>query len=137
MSGQRQMAQALFTLLAEVLDEGALAASDAYIDRILEGGTFWAVAAVEQSTVVGGLTAHLLPMTRAEQSELLIYDVAVDESWQRRGVGKMLVDWVRKEASVEGVDSVFVLADNEDAHAISFYKTIGGAGSPVTLFEWE
>jgi len=41
--------------------------------------------------IVGGLTAHTWPMTRAEQSEIFIYDIAVRKDQQRKGVGRRLV----------------------------------------------
>lgn len=134
--GQNERAKALFALLSDVLGEGSSCASEAYIEQLLKRDSFWAIAAIDDNRVVGGLTAHVLPMTKAEQSELLIYDVAVDRTRQQRGIGYLLVDWVRNEASAVGIASVFVLADNEDAHAIRFYRKLGGAESAATLFAW-
>jgi aminoglycoside 3-N-acetyltransferase I len=136
-SGQGDLAKALFALLAEVLGEGRSTASENYIQALLEQDSFWVIAAVDEKRVVGGLTAHILPMTKAEQSELLIYDVAIDKGYQRQGIGHMLIDWVRNEASTLGIASVFVLADNEDMHAIRFYRKLDGADSSVTLFSWS
>jgi len=136
-SGQLEQAKALFALLSEVFGERGSPASEAYIDQLLKQDCFWAVAAIDDDNIVGGLTAHLLPMTKTEQSELLIYDVAVHERLQRRGIGKMLVNWVRSQASAVGIAAVFVLADNDDVGAISFYRKLSGADSPVTLFVWS
>src|SRR5579863_1977938 len=110
-AGKLEHAKALFALLAEVFGEGGSPASEDYIDGLLKNDSFWAVAAIDDDNVVGGLTAHILPMTKAEQSELLIYDVAVHERFQRRGIGKMLMNWVRSQASAVGIAGVFVLAD--------------------------
>jgi len=49
----------------------------------------------------------------------------------------MLVNWVRDQASAAGIAAVFVLADNDDEAAISLYRKLGGADSPVTLFVWS
>jgi aminoglycoside 3-N-acetyltransferase I len=136
-SGQLEQAKALFALLSEAFGEGGSPASEAYIDRLLKNDGFWVVAAIDDDNIVGGLTAHILPMTKAEQSELLIYDVAVRERLQRRGIGKMLVSWVLNQASAVGIAAVFVLADNDDVGAISFYRKLSGADTPVTLFEWS
>jgi hypothetical protein len=38
---------------------------------------FWAIAAFAAKDIGGGITAHTLPMTRTESSEIFIYDVAV------------------------------------------------------------
>lgn len=136
-SGQRDRAKELFALLSEVLGDKGRPAGDAYIDRLLRQDSFWAFAAIEDDRVVAGLTAHVLPMTKAECSELLIYDIAVAEKYQRRGIGRQLIEAARKEAAPYGIEVVFVLADNEDTHALRFYKRVGAIGSPVTLFEWN
>jgi aminoglycoside 3-N-acetyltransferase I len=92
-SGQLEQAKALFDLLSEVFGEGGSPPSEAYIDQLLKQDCFWAVAAIDDDNIVGGLTAHILPMTKAEQSELLIYDVAVHEtltaSGDRNDAGKL------------------------------------------------
>lgn len=111
--------------------------SDAYVDRLLQRDSFWAFAAIEERRVIGGLTAHVLPMTNAKRAELLIYDIAVAEAHQRRGVGRSLIEAARKEAASQGIEVVFVLADNQDEHALRFYQKLGATGSPVTLFEWN
>jgi GNAT superfamily N-acetyltransferase len=64
--------------------------------------------------IVGVLTACVLPLTSREGSELMIYDLAVDESHQRRGVGRRLVNEVLTEAKANGIDVAWVPAANED-----------------------
>jgi aminoglycoside 3-N-acetyltransferase I len=41
---------------------------------------------------------------------------------------------LRDAASAAGVSVVFVAADNEDEHALDFYRALGGVDSPVTVF---
>lgn len=136
-AGQRDRAKALFALLSEVLGDTRGPVTDSYVDRLLQQDSFWAFAAIENNRVIAGLTAHVLPMTNAERAELLVYDIAVTEDYQRRGIGRQLIQAARNEATSQGIDVVFVLADNEDAHALDFYRASGASGSPVTLFEWD
>jgi aminoglycoside 3-N-acetyltransferase I len=75
-------------MMAEVFEEPNQTLSDAYLDALLSRTDFWAMAALLGQEVVGGITAHALPMTRAETTELFIYDVAVHADHQRRGVGR-------------------------------------------------
>jgi aminoglycoside 3-N-acetyltransferase I len=82
----------------------------------------------------GGLTAHTLRLTRAEVSEVFIYDLAVVPRRQRRGVGRALVAALRTEAARAGITVAFVPADNDDTHALDFYHAIGGIPAPVTMF---
>jgi aminoglycoside 3-N-acetyltransferase I len=41
---------------------------------------------------------------------------------------------LRNSAAESGVVNVFVAADNDDVHALDFYRALGGNASPVTLF---
>jgi aminoglycoside 3-N-acetyltransferase I len=130
-NGDRGRARALFRKIAEVFGERGDELDEVWIDRLLEREDFWALAAYDGESVIGGLTAHTLPMTRAAVSEIFIYDIAVDANHQRRGVGRMLVEELRRRA---GESEVFVAADNEDTHALDFYRALGGEAAPVTMF---
>ena len=87
--------------------------------------------------IVGGITAHVLPMTRSELSALFIYDVAVRADHQRKGVGRHLISALRDDAAAAQIGDVFVPADNEDLHALDFYRALGGVPSPVTFFTFS
>lgn len=88
-------------------------------------------------TVVGGLTAHTLMMTAYEGAEVFLYDIAVDPDYQRRGVGRRLIDALRSEASSLGISTMFVPADDADTEALAFYSALGGVPNNVTLFEFS
>ena len=132
--GDRDLARDLFAMMAAVFVEDSGALSDRYLDRLLRREDFWAIAAFAGNDVVGGLTAHTLPMTRSESSEVFIYDIAVRQDHQRQGVGRQLIATLRDAASAAGIQDVFVPADNDDAHALEFYRALGGQASPVTFF---
>src|SRR4051812_29002630 len=117
-AGERDVARQLFTLMADVFGEGSGDLSDGYLDGLLQRESFWAIAAYAGEELVGGITAHTLPMTRTESLELFIYDLAVREDFQRRGVGRALVTGLREAAAAAGIHDVFVPADNEDTHAL-------------------
>jgi aminoglycoside 3-N-acetyltransferase I len=133
----RELARVTFDLLADVFGEERDRLSDAYLDELLGRPSLLVFVATVGGRAVGGLTAHVLPMTAYESAELFVYDVAVVADYQRRGVGRRLLGGVRDEASRLGTSSVFVLADNEDAGALAFYRTLGGVASGVTLFGFD
>ncbi len=133
-SSDRDLARALFTLMATVFEVEHDELSNAYLDRLLSRDDFWAMAAVADGAVIGGLTAHTLPMTRTATSEIFIFDLAVHREHQRQGVGRALVAALRAQAAQQGIGVVFVPADNEDVHALDFYHALGGAAAPVTIF---
>ncbi|HXT16345.1 MAG TPA: GNAT family N-acetyltransferase [Gemmatimonadaceae bacterium] len=111
-------------MMADVFKEAATRLNDTYLIPLLTRDIFWAIAALsEGGEVVGGLTAHTLPMTRAESSELFIDDLAVRATHQRQGIGRQLVT----AAAEQGIDEVFVAADVAGFHALDFYRALGGA----------
>lgn len=136
-SGDMELARVMFSLMAAVFGEPEGELSDEDVGGLLARPDFWAIAAVDGGEVVGGLTAHTLPLTRKQGSEIFIYDIAVRRDRQRRGVGKNLVACLREGAAAEGIDTVFVPADDEDEHALLFYRALGGDPSPVTFFTFE
>lgn len=121
-------------MMRSVFDEEVADLGAAYVATLLARRDFWAMAALDGDEVVGGLTAHALPMTRSPETELFIYDLAVRADRRRRGIGRALVLATLDRAKAEGVRVGFVPADDEDAHAIAFYRALGGHASPVTLF---
>jgi len=136
-TGDRAKARELFEMMAHVFEEAREPLSDAYADRLLAREDFWALAAFEGNAIVGGLTAHVLPMTKAETSELFIYDIAVSKNHQRKGVGLALMAELRRLATLSGIKVWFVPADNEDSHALDFYRKVGGTPSAVTFFTFN
>jgi len=138
--GDEAIATQMFEVMAAVFEEDDQGPAEDEplreddVISLLRRGDFWAVVATEGELVVGGLTAHALPMTRSRTKELFIYDLAVRADRQRRGVGRALVGELRKLARAEGIETAFVPADNEDTHALEFYRAVGGVASPVTFF---
>lgn len=134
--GQRESAaaRALFTLMAEVFEEAHADLSDTYIEQLLAQHTFWVVAAFDGDRVVGGLTAHVLPMTRNETSELFIYDLAVQTDRQGQGIGRQVIAATRTLAAAAGITTVMVPADEDDTDARAFYRAVGGKESAVAFF---
>jgi aminoglycoside 3-N-acetyltransferase I len=131
---EADLARQQFTMMADVFEEERSPLSDRYLEGLLKRPEFWAVAAIDGDKVVGGLTAHTLPMTRSETSEILIYDIAVSQNYQRKGIGRLLMKALREAASQSGIHTVFVPADIEDSHAVHFYRAVGGVESQVALF---
>lgn len=137
------MARELFAMMTAVFAEDdpdvaqgePLRADD--LVALLRREDFWVLAATEGEVVVGGLTAHALPMTRDRSTELFIYDLAVRTDRQRNGIGRALVAELLTLGRAAGIATAFVPADNEDTHALEFYRAIGGTGSSVTFFTFS
>lgn len=136
-ASKAEVARQLFQLMAQIFEEPGEPLRDEYLLRLLSRSDFWAIAAFIDDELVGGLTAHTLPMTSSESSALFIYDIAVRPDRQRRGVGRLLISSLRDAAAAEGIEEIFVPADNEDDHALEFYRALGGESSAVTHFTFR
>ncbi|MFN8878204.1 MAG: GNAT family N-acetyltransferase [Gemmatimonadota bacterium] len=128
------MARATLDAMAQGFEESWRPLGDAYLTDLLARPDLIVLAALVGDHVVGGLTAHVLPMTRAEEREVFIYDLAIAPACQRRGAGAALVAEVRAVAAAIGAANVFVPTDVEDVEAVRFYRAIGGDEAPVAMF---
>jgi ribosomal protein S18 acetylase RimI-like enzyme len=71
-------------------------------------------------------------------TEMFLYELGVEESARRRGVGRALVEALAAVAREAGCYDMWVLADADNAAARATYASAGGrdASQPV-LVEWD
>ena len=112
-----ERARELFMVMAGVFETQARPLSDGYLMGLLKRGDFWVFAVVVDGRAVGGLTAFALPLTRVEQWEVFLYDIAVAPQYQRQGFGRELVAALREAASAAGIGVVWVPADRHEEFA--------------------
>ena len=134
-SGDASKMQELSSLFKRVFEmEISEAASENYCEQILKNENSIYLVAEKNGAIVGGLSAFFMPFVHGN-SEIFVYDLAVEEDLQRKGIGTQLMQKL-KEISMElGADGIIVPVENEDEHAIKFYNKTGGEGNDeVTLF---
>jgi aminoglycoside 3-N-acetyltransferase I len=98
---------------------------DAYLAKLLSGGEFVAVAAFDESNLIGGIAAYVLPKFEQARTELYIYDLAVEEAHRRNGVATAMIDELKKVAAARGIYVIYVQADQGDEPAIALYTKFG------------
>lgn len=107
--------------------------TDLYIESMLANHNCVIFCAVAESRIIGGLVAFEMTPIHGTK-ELYIYDIAVHPDFQKRGVGKKLIEAIKEEARVRGVGTIFVEAESEDEGAVAFYRAIGGEEVAVNHF---
>ena len=132
--GDEGAAAETFRVMAGAFEEEHHQLSQTYLERLLRREDFWAMAARVDGTIVGGITGHALPMTRSEEWELFIYDLAVKAEYRRQGIGRALVQELCAAAAERGIGLAFVPAEDEDTEAVEFYRAIQGEESGVRIF---
>jgi len=98
---------------------------DAYLKQLLSSSAFVAIAAFEESNVIGGIAAYVLPKFEQARTELYIYDLAVEEANRRSGVATAMIGELKKVAAARGIYVIYVQADHGDEAAIALYTKRG------------
>ena len=127
--GDAASLRAMLSMFGRAFDElstyTARQPDDEYLSRLLSSDTFVALAAISASEIIGGIAAYVLPKFEQPQSELYIYDLAVDVAHRRRGVATAMIARVQRLAAERGVYVIFVQADRGDEAAIALYTKLG------------
>ncbi len=127
----------LVELLNEVFEESNKVASKKQLKKLLNKPGFYAIAAIYEDKIIGGLTAYELEKYYTNKSELYIYDIAVKVELQNQGVGKELINYLKDYSTNNGIETIFVEAHSEDEQAIKFYESTFGKGEKVDHFNFE
>lgn len=95
---------------------------DDHLMKVLETPGFMTVVAKINDGVVGGLTAYTLDQYHSSAPIAYLYDLAVMEDFQRKGIGNSLINHLNNHCTKLGYQEVFVQADKEDSRALDFYR---------------
>lgn len=98
---------------------------DSYLSDLLSSSTFVAVAAISNTSVVGGLAAYVLPKFEQARKEIYIYDLAVSAAFRRQGIATAMIESLKGVAQAMGAYVIYVQADYGDEPAIALYTKLG------------
>lgn len=113
----------LIKLFEEVFEmEDFIIPPEKHLKKILAKSDFMVFIASSEDKIVGGLTVYVLEQYYHIKPLAYIYDLAVTASFQRKGIGKKLIDAVNNHCREQGFEEVFVQADKIDDYAIDFYR---------------
>ena len=107
-----------------------------YLKKILKNENTIIMVAKYKEEIIAGLTAHQLASTYIEANEVYVYDLAVHQDFQRKGIGTKLIEELKKISCNKGDKEIFLQADIADKYAIEFYKKIGGVPENVVHFSF-
>ncbi len=122
--GDHEQFKSLLGIFATVFDrEGPAFPRGQYLESLLNRPDFFCIIASHNQDVIGGLTVYILPSYYSEKNTAYIYDVGVLPSWQRKGVGKKLIESLVQLGKDKGLHEIFVQAEADDQGAIQFYRS--------------
>ncbi|MEI9993568.1 MAG: GNAT family N-acetyltransferase [Rhizomicrobium sp.] len=102
---------------------------------LLREPTFVMVAALdEDGDVMGRIYGHILH--RFEATDFLLYEVDVAEAHQRKGVGRAMVEHLKRLAIARGWREMWVLTELDNEAGNALYRSAGGSleGSPANMY---
>ena len=127
----------LVELLNEVFEEPSNVASERELKKLLNKADFYAIVAIKEDKVIGGLTAYELKRYYTDKSELYIYDIAVKKELHNQGIGKKLINHLKDYSMKNGIEEIFVEAHSDDEQAVKFYESTFGKSEKVDHFSFE
>jgi aminoglycoside 3-N-acetyltransferase I len=127
--GDLAMLDALLDVFGRAFDEvdtyGDARPGPRYLERLLGGDTFVALAALKGDEVVGGLAAYVMHKFERERSEIYIYDLAVAAPHRRQGIATALIRELQRMAPGYGAHVLMIQADAADEPAVAVYDRLG------------
>jgi ribosomal protein S18 acetylase RimI-like enzyme len=108
----------------------------AYLQALLKKEDFFVFVAFSGEEVVGGLTSYIMHQYYSVSPLVYIFDLAVKKEFQRKGIGKLLIEANNDYSRSINAEAVMVQADLADGHATEFYRSTGAKGERVIHFDY-
>ncbi len=134
----REVDAALAEQLNAEFDEGVVW-DEVEGQRFLANPDTLFLAAFWGERVCGFATAYRLQRFDRRRAEVLLYEIGVNEGFQRRGVGTALIAEVKRWTREVGSDEVWVLTERDNTAAMALYTATGGEADPpgTTMFTYR
>lgn len=109
-----------------------------HLNKILRKDDFVGIVAKSEGQLVGGLTLYILDQYVSTKPIAYLYDLAVLTQYQRRGIGRQLIEFTRQYCRKRGLDEIFVQVEKVDLFALDFYRSTKPASEdPVVQFTYR
>jgi ribosomal protein S18 acetylase RimI-like enzyme len=113
----------LNSVAADVFDDPIVISS---AQEFLNDARHRLVVALEDTLVVGFVSAVIYLHPDKPAPELWINEIGVAPTHQRQGIGKMLLQSLLDNARQSGCVEAWVLTERENSAAMAMYKSAGG-----------
>jgi aminoglycoside 3-N-acetyltransferase I len=115
-------------------DEKSSLSSDEYIAEMLARIDFHVVIALKDGKLIGGLTAYGMKMFKSEKTEMFLYEIEVAEAYRRNGIGKALIEFLKKICEEKSIAEMFVGTEKDNTAARNLYSSTGGVADEDSVW---
>lgn len=96
------------------------------------------LALAEVDAVPAGFVTGIELTHPDKGTEMLLYELGVDDAYRRRGIGTALTRALAERARDRGCYGMFVLTDADNTAALATYRRAGsGVPSPQVMLDWD
>lgn len=107
-------------------DKNSSLPSDAYVAEMLLRQDFHVIVALENEKLIGGLTAYEMKMFKRETTEMFLYEIEVAEDYRKKGIGKALIEFLKRICTGKGIVEMFVGTEKDNTAARHLYSATSG-----------
>src|SRR5262245_51741782 len=124
--------------------EAVVAASHLFDDAVTPDGAARFLAAAGNHLCIAydngapvGFVSGIETKHPDKDTEMLLYELGVDDAFRRRGIGRALVDALGARAREHGCTSMWVLTEADNEAALATYASAGASKpSPQVMLDW-
>jgi len=111
----------------------------AYMHTFLADDRHYFVVAYASEEPVGYAFAYRLSRFDGKVPMVFFYEIAVEEHHRRRGIGRALLDELKRLAKADGCGKMFVPTNRSNEAAMALYRSAGGEenAADATGFWWS
>ena len=97
--------------------------SERHLRYLMNNTRFHAFVATLNDRVIAGLTAYSLDQYHSIKPVLYVQDLAVLNKYQRKGIGRKLIEYTNTYCINNGFQEMFIQAEKIDDYAVEFYRS--------------
>lgn len=95
-------------------------------DEFFKKETNYFLAAYVEGAFAGFIYAYELDRIDGAKPMMFLYSIDVLAEYRRQGIGKMLIEELKKICTIHNVSKMFVLTYEENEPAMKLYQSTGG-----------
>jgi ribosomal protein S18 acetylase RimI-like enzyme len=85
-----------------------------------------------EDDITGMVSAYKLQRMDSKKAELFFYEIGVVRNYRQQGIGKALIEELKRIGKGMGVNEMFVLTNRSNTAAVKLYESTGGTPSKET-----